>query len=91
MILSYVLCTFISNQMMLATILRRCAAQLKPEGYMLVADFSYVDLPFADFEFFGRYTLLNGDGDEGVKQRTGKIEPRPFETFHYSSRGSAQR
>lgn len=83
-VLSYTLCTFISNYEMLTTILKRCLEQLKPDGYVLVADFSYVDLPSDEFEFLGRKTQFNGKGDGGVLQRTGKVEPHPFETFHYT-------
>ena len=69
---------------MLTTILRRSLEQIKPEGYVLVSDFSYVDIPADKFVALGRKTAFDGTRDEAIFQRTGKIEPRPFDTFHYT-------
>ena len=68
----YTISTFINNFEMLTNILKRCKAQAKPDGYVIVADFSYVDQP-CDNWFYGMHT---GRKEPGV-------DPKPFEPFDF--------
>lgn len=47
--LSYTLTTFINKYEQLASIIKRCADQLKPDGYLFIADFAYVNMPNENF------------------------------------------
>jgi len=58
--MSYTLTTFINNYEQLANIFKQCFKQCKDNGYMFIADFSYVDIPKEDF-FYGMYTKKVGD------------------------------
>ena len=42
--MSYTLTTFLNNYEMLASIMSQCGKQVKDDGYMFVADFSWVDM-----------------------------------------------
>ena len=42
-VMSYTLCTFIDNYPMLVEILKQCSKQLKPDGFIFISDFSYVN------------------------------------------------
>ena len=70
-VMSYTLTTFINNYDMLSKILKQCYKQCKAEGYMFIADFSYVEIPKDDF-FFGMYTSLKG-----------AEKPKDFEAFNF--------
>ena len=63
-VLSYTLSTFLNNYDMLAKILSQCAKQVKPDGYMFVADFSWVGMPKDNF-WAGMYTETDNMGDDG--------------------------
>ena len=63
-VLSYTITTFINNYEMLASILRQCSKQVKPDGYMLIADFAYVDMPKDNF-WAGMYTTTENMGEDG--------------------------
>jgi len=54
-VLSYTISTFINNYEMLKTLLSQCEKQVKENGYMLVADFCYLDMPCENF-WGGMYT-----------------------------------
>lgn len=69
--MSYTLTTFINNYEMLSSILKQCYKQVKPGGYMYIADFSYVNIPKEDF-FFGMYT-----------EQVGNEKPKDFAPFHF--------
>ena len=70
-VLSYTLTTFINSYEQLAKIIKRCAAQLKDDGYLFIADFAYVDIPHDDF-WANMYTKLPA----------GRV-PGEFEVFHF--------
>ena len=57
---------------MLTKILSQCLKQIKPDGYVLIADFAYVDIPKEDF-FYGMYTTTKEQGKK----------PGDFETFNF--------
>ena len=71
-VLSYTLTTFISNYEMLGKIIKRCSEQVKEDGYMFIADFSWVNQPKDDF-FFGMYTTFDGE----------QTSPEEFEIFNF--------
>ena len=71
-VLSYTLTTFITNYEMLEKIIKRCSQQVKEDGFLFIADFSWVDQPCDDF-FFGMYTSFEG----------GKRAPKEFEIFNF--------
>jgi len=71
-VLSYTLTTFISNYDMLAAILKRCAAQLKPDGYMFIADFCWVKQ--REDQEFGMHTACPTNEENG---------PEEFGIFHF--------
>lgn len=71
-VLSYTLTTFINSYEQLSQILKGCFKQTKPDGYMLVADFAYVEIPKDDF-FYGMYTTQKEEG-----KRPGDFEPFNF-------------
>ena len=56
---------------MLDSIIFNCKRMIKPEGFVLIADFTYVDIPNENF-FFGMRT----------EQKRGKV-PNDFEEFHF--------
>ena len=68
----YTISTFINNFEMLTSILKRCKAQLKPDGHVIVADFSFVDQP-CDNWFYGMCT----------ERRVANVDPAPFESFNF--------
>jgi len=70
-VLSYTLSTFINNYPMLLNILKQCYKFTKPDGYMMIADFAYVNIPKQDF-FYGMYTTT-----------TGENAPKDFEIFNF--------
>lgn len=70
-VMSYTLTTFCYNYDMLSSILKQCCKQCKADGYMLIADFSYVDIPKDEF-FFGMQTSV-----------VGSEKPKEFEAFHF--------
>ena len=63
----YTISTFINSLEMLQSILQRCRAQTKPGGYVIIADFSYVEQNCDDW-FYGMYT----------ERRTPGVDPKPF-------------
>merc|ERR1711872_308656 len=71
-VLSYTLTTFISNYEMLAKIIKRCSEQVKSDGFLFIADFSWVEQPCDNF-FFGMYTSFDGEGKS----------PKEFEIFNF--------
>ena len=70
--LSYTVTTFINKYEQLADILKQCFKVVKDDGYMLVADFSYVNIEKEDFDLMGMYTSL----PEGKA-------PSDFEIFNF--------
>jgi len=54
-ILSYTVSTFINNYEMLSSIIKQCSLQVKPDGYVMVAEFHWMVMPCDNF-FFGSYT-----------------------------------
>ena len=57
---------------MLTKILQRCKDQIKPGGYVIIADFSYVDQP-CDNWFFQMCT----------ERKVSGVDPKPFELFNF--------
>ena len=56
---------------MLCEILSQCKKMLKPNGYLIISDFSYVNIPKRDF-FFGMYTTSEKNE-----------EPQEFSEFNF--------
>ena len=86
-VLSYTITTFINNYDMLASILKQCSKQVKPDGYLFVADFSWVDMQGEEF-WGGMYTKTKNLVD-GVHKEfepfqfvIDKAPDSPFEIFH---------
>ena len=52
-VLSYSLTNFISSYAILVKILQICKNLLDDTGYVLIADFSWVDLPKEELKFYG--------------------------------------
>lgn len=72
-VLSYTLSTFINKQEMLEKIIKRCADQLKDDGYIFVADFAHVKIP-QDKWWAGMYTKMPDGSDRA---------PDEFDVFHF--------
>lgn len=70
---------------MLASILSQCRKQTKDDGYMFIADFSWVDIPNENF-WAGMYTKPSGDAPpkefEPFKFFIDKAPDSPFDIFH---------
>lgn len=71
-ICGYTISTFINTYEMLTTILKRMGAQTKPDGFIFISDFQWVDQPCEDW-FYGMYTKTKEEG---------KL-PAPFEPFNF--------
>ena len=54
-VISYVLCTFLTNVETLQKMLERCKAQIKKDGCVFIADWSYNHIP-NDNWFYGCYS-----------------------------------
>mmetsp|Transcript_17915 Transcript_17915/g.30471 ORF Transcript_17915/g.30471 Transcript_17915/m.30471 type:complete len:154 (+) Transcript_17915:210-671(+) len=70
-IMSYVLTTFIASMDMARSVLSQCKKMVKEGGFVLLADFQYVDIPQDNF-WAGMYT-----------KRVGAESPKEFEPFHF--------
>ena len=68
---SYTITTFINNFDMLASIIEQCSKQIKPDGFLFITEFSWVDQPKDDW-FFGMYTSSITGGC-----------PKEFDTFQF--------
>lgn len=73
-VLSFAITAFINNYEMLAKILSQCSKQVKPDGYMLVADFGFVSMP-KDNWWAGMYTTTDNMGEDGKHK---EFEPFKF-------------
>eukprot|EP00341_Mesodinium_pulex_P010369 CAMPEP_0116974540 /NCGR_PEP_ID=MMETSP0467-20121206/55234_1 /TAXON_ID=283647 /ORGANISM="Mesodinium pulex, Strain SPMC105" /LENGTH=179 /DNA_ID=CAMNT_0004666713 /DNA_START=246 /DNA_END=785 /DNA_ORIENTATION=+ len=89
-VLSYTITTFINNYNSLASLLKQCSKQLKPNGYLMVADFTWVDQPKDNF-WAGMYTstqhLVNGTHKEFAPFQffIDRAPDCPFDIFHIPS------
>jgi len=70
-VLSYTITTFINSYTMLSKLLSQCRKVVKDDGYMFIADFSYLDMP-KDNWWGGMYT-----------KRVNDMPPKEFEVFHF--------
>ena len=70
-VISYGITAFINSETILCEILSQCKKMLKPNGYLIISDFSYVNIPKRDF-FFGMYTTSEKNE-----------EPKEFSEFNF--------